>query len=225
MEKICFPHLLVILAVFLAGCAKVGPDFVRPDAPVSANWLEARDGRLNNQPVNYRNWWQAFDDAALDKIIDLAYRQNLSLRIAGLRVLEARAQLGIAVGRLFPQTQQVYGSLEYNRVSERSLQLGAINNPNYEQAEVGISATWEIDFWGKYRRNIESADANWKASLADYDNALVSLTADVANFYITVRTLEKRIQIARQNTQIQKESLRIAEARFHGGTSSQRDVE
>ena len=161
----------------------------------------------------------------LNRVIDIAYRQNLSLKIAGLRVLEARAQLGISVGMLFPQDQRLTGSLEYNRVSERAFQAGALLNNRYDQAQVGITAAWEIDFWGKYRRNIESANELWKASLADYDSALVSLTADAASFYIAIRTLEKRIDIVRQNIETQKEGLGIALARYNAGTTSQRDVE
>jgi NodT family efflux transporter outer membrane factor (OMF) lipoprotein len=90
---------------------------------------------------------------------------------------------------------------------------------------VGLNAGWELDFWGKFRRTIESADANWLATVADYDNALVSLTADVANSYITIRTLEQRVLIAHENAETQKESLKIAEVRFKYGTVTQLDVE
>ena len=82
-----------------------------------------------------------------------------------------------------------------------------------------------LDFWGRFRRAIESADASLAGTVADYDNALVSLTADVANSYILIRTLEKRIGIARENVETQKESLKIAEARFRYGTASELDVE
>ena len=141
-------------------------------------------------------------------------------------MLEARALLGIAIGQLFPQVQQANGSLEYNRISERSPQAGVRGgNLTYAQSQVGLMANWELDFWGKFRRAIESADAGLSATIADYDNTLVSLTGDVANAYVLIRTLEKRIDIARQNIETQKESLKIAEARFGGGTTSQRDVE
>ncbi|MFZ0050305.1 MAG: efflux transporter outer membrane subunit, partial [Desulfobaccales bacterium] len=79
--------------------------------------------------------------------------------------------------------------------------------------------------WGKFRRAIESAESGLLASVANYDNALVSLTADVASNYISIRTLEKRLDIARENVETQRESLEIAEARFGGGATSQRDVE
>ena len=83
----------------------------------------------------------------------------------------------------------------------------------------------ELDFWGKFRRAVESANASLLATVADYDSALVTLTADVANNYITIRTLERRLDIARQNVESQRESLEIVEARFQYGTVSQLDVE
>jgi NodT family efflux transporter outer membrane factor (OMF) lipoprotein len=96
---------------------------------------------------------------------------------------------------------------------------------NYQQAEIGLSAGWELDFWGKFQRAVESAQADWQASVADYDQALVSLTGDVAGSYILIRTLEKRIDIARRNAEAQREAVKIAEARVRYGTTTQLDVE
>ena len=140
-------------------------------------------------------------------------------------MLEARAQLGMPIGGLFPQTQQASGFLQYNRISETSPLAGAFSRFTYTQDQVGISVSWELDFWGRFRRTIESADAAWHGTVADYDNALVSLTSDVANSYILIRTIEKRIDIAHQNVETQRESLKIAEARFRYGTTSELDVE
>ena len=90
--------VLFTCAILVAGCTKVGPDYVRPETAVSQTWLEAGDKRVKTEPAEYRNWWKAFNDPTLDRLIDTAYRENLTLRIAGVRVLEARAQLGIATG-------------------------------------------------------------------------------------------------------------------------------
>ena len=159
----------------------------------------------------------------LGRLTDRAYAENLSLRIAGLRVLEARAQLGIAVGGLYPQDQQARGYWQYNRTSENAPQAAISSRLDYQQAEIGFSAGWELDFWGKFRRAVESAQADWQASVADYDQALVSLTADVAGSYILIRTLEKRIDIARRNVAAQREALEIAEAGVRYGTTTQLD--
>ena len=224
MSPCKFYLVLVISFLLSVGCIKVGPNFLRPKVAVSPNWLDAGDQRVKTEPADYRNWWRAFNDAVLDRLIDRAYRENLSLRIAGVRVLEARAQLGIAVGGLFPQIQQAFGFLQYNRTSERAPNFTS-SLLNFRQSELGFQAAWELDFWGKFKRAIESADASLLATVADYDNALVSLTADVANSYVLIRTLGKRINIARQNVETQKENLKIAEAKFHYGTASQLDVE
>jgi NodT family efflux transporter outer membrane factor (OMF) lipoprotein len=227
----------VLLALFVAfllfGCS-VGPNFVRPKAEVSPSWLEEGDPRVKTTASDYRNWWKAFSDPVLDRLIDRAYQENLSLRIAGVRVLEARAQLGIATGRLYPQTQQASGSLQNIRTSERSQQAAFVQSSpgppvgnlfEYWQDQIGLNATWEIDFWGKFRRAIESADSNLLATVADYDSVLVSLTADVTNSYILIRTLEKRLGIARRNVETQEEILKIIEDRFQYGTASRLDVE
>ncbi|HMK66032.1 MAG TPA: TolC family protein [Thermodesulfobacteriota bacterium] len=206
------------------GCATVGPDYQRPPVEPSSRWLESEDSRLSTSLPIQQAWWEGFEDPVLNRLVETAYKENLTLRQAGLRVLEARAQLALAMGGLYPQSQQVSGDLQYFRASERSLQAGVIPL-SYGQAQVQFSAAWEIDFWGKYRRAIESARAGWQGSLDDYDNALVSLTADVANAYFLIRTLEKRIDIARQNAKAQAESLEIAQARLRYGSTAQLDVE
>jgi NodT family efflux transporter outer membrane factor (OMF) lipoprotein len=220
-----FSLVWLLLFLVMAGCVKVGPDFSPPAATVSPNWLEAGDQRVKTGAAEYRHWWRAFNDATLDRLIEKAYRENLSLRIAGVRVLEARAQLGIAIGGWYPQTQQAFGSVEKIRYSERSPQAVFSQNLHYFQSEVGLTAAWELDFWGKFRRAIEAADASLEATVADYDSTLVGLTGDVASYYIQIRTLEKRLHIARQSVATQQETLKIAAARFRHGTTTQRDVE
>ena len=221
-----WPPLLLALSL-LTGCTMVGPDFLRPIGKLSSQWLEAEDHRIGTSPATYREWWKCFDDPVLEALVQTAYQQNLPLRIAGVRVFEARAQLGIAVGEFYPQTQQALGSTNFNRISETSPQLTSPTGIglSYMQAQIGLGASWELDFWGKYRRAIESADANLLSTIAAYDNVLVALTGDVASTYVQVRTLEERLRIARENVEIQKEGLTIAQARFQGGAASDRDVQ
>jgi NodT family efflux transporter outer membrane factor (OMF) lipoprotein len=217
---------VLLLSFFLvAGCIKVGPDFTPPQATVAKDWLDAGDRQVKTASSGHRDWWKAFNDPALDRLIDTAYRENLNLRLAGVRVLEARAELGVAVGELFPQTQQAFGSVEKYHYSKHAPTAAFNQNLRYFQSEVGLQASWELDFWGKFRRAIESADASLVAAVADYDATLVSLTGDVATSYILIRTLEKRLDIARQSVATQTEVLQIAEAKFRGGTTTQRDVE
>ncbi len=222
---------VVLGGTLWSGCTKVGPDYQRPPVEVNQNWLDTKDPRLESGYQEYRTWWKAFKDPTLDRLIETAYQENLDLRVAGVRVLAARAQLGIATGQLYPQTQQVTGQYQKERISSGTAFLGSSNvgssfgGLSLAQSQIGLSASWEVDFWGKFRRAIESADAGLMASIANYDSALVSLTANVANFYITIRTVERRLDIAHRNVETQRESLKIAQARFSGGTTSQRDVD
>ncbi len=188
---------------------------------------DSGDQRVGTGSTTYRDWWRAFNDPAMDRLIARAYRDNLSLQQAGARVLQARAQLGIAVGEIYPQTQQAVGAVQYYRTSDRAATGAAFNGGSftYWQSQFGAQASWELDFWGRIRRGIESADANLLATLADYDTTLVTLTADVANAYIALRTAEERIRIARENVETQEQTLKIVEARFKYGTVTQRDVE
>jgi NodT family efflux transporter outer membrane factor (OMF) lipoprotein len=205
----------------------VGPNYQRPNVSVSPKWGETGDQRVSTESTMYRDWWRAFNDPALDRLIARAYRDNLSLQQAGVRVLQARAQLGIAVAEIYPQTQQAVGAVQYFRTSDRAFApVPAFSSSfTYWQSTIGAQASWELDFWGRIRRGIESADANLLSTLADYDTTLVTLTADVANAYIALRTAEERIRIARENVDIQEQTLKIVEARFKYGTVTQLDVE
>ena len=95
-SKLKATSLLVLLS--LGACTKVGPDFEMPEAPLQGTWLEEADKGVKAEPADISTWWQVFDDPVLTRLIGAAYKKNLTLQSAGLRVLEARAQLGIAVG-------------------------------------------------------------------------------------------------------------------------------
>ena len=101
---------LLGLVGLTVGCAAVGPDFQRPEAATADTWLQAEDERVDTARAEYEDWWKVFADPALDRLIERAYRQNLGVQIAGLRILEARAQLGFATGLKYPQSQSVGAS-------------------------------------------------------------------------------------------------------------------
>ena len=214
----------LIAVVFLTtGCTMVGPDFVKPQAPVAKQWMESSDSKIITGVSEYRQWWTVFHDPVLTDLVETAYRQNLPLQISGLRILQARAQLGVVVGNLYPQLQQGRGAATYSSISDNAPNsLGA--DDAYWQYNAGFDAAWELDIWGKYRRAVESGVANLETSIAGYDNILVSLTAEVARTYIVMRTFEERLEIARQNVKIQQHSLQIAEVRFKAGAVTELDV-
>jgi len=212
----------VAMVLFMGGCTMVGPDFVKPDAPLLEKWTETQVPGLSAGETDYSRWWHVFDDPVLNNLVEKAYEQNLSLQIAGIRIFEARAQLGIAIGTLYPQQQSVSGGLSNNKLSTDS-EIPFIDG-SFNALSLGFDATWELDVWGKFRRSVQTGVANLQATVADYDNVLVSLTAEVARTYIMIRTLEKQIMIAGDNVTLQKESLRIAQVRFTEGAVTELDV-
>ena len=225
---------LMILAASLCGCTsfkeyiqngfKVGPNYCQPPAPVAQEWIDANDKRVRSDADDLSKWWTVFNDPGLDALICCAYRQNLTLREAGCRVLEARAQLGITTGQIFPQSQTFTGSYSRNAASREVVSGQGIVKPFYNQWNYGFNLNWELDFWGRFRRAIESDTANLNASVEGYDDVLVTLLGDVAANYVEMRTYEGRIEFAMANVRLQRETLTITEARFRGGTTSELDV-
>lgn len=213
---------VLVLTSLLSGCYKLGPDFAPPEVKVADGWLDHDNATLKRG--DFREWWKVFKDPALDRVIDAAYRQNLGLKAAAVRILEARAQFGIAKGQLFPQKQQLGVDLFHNQLSGNTPNLTTFDRI-YTSFETGFDALWEIDLWGKYRRGIESAEANLEASQLDYDDVLVSLTAEAASGYTQIRAFEQRLALAKDNADIQQRSLRIAEAQYRNGISTELDVQ
>jgi NodT family efflux transporter outer membrane factor (OMF) lipoprotein len=215
-----FPPLLT-LALFCDGCTpfteyvhngfKVGPNYRKPPVAVAPDWIDASDKRLRRGPDDLSRWWTVFNDPVLNNLIDTAYRQNLTLRQAGFRVLQARAQLGIAVGNFFPQSQTMMGSYVREAVSAETANRSVSSTANrfFSQWDYGFTLAWELDFWGRFRRAIESAGATLDASVEDYDDVLVTLLSDVATAYVQMRTLEQRIKYARKNVGILQKLYKI----------------
>jgi NodT family efflux transporter outer membrane factor (OMF) lipoprotein len=215
--------VLVFLACLLCGCA-VGPDYLRPEAPELPAWSASDSPAIRSEAGDVGRWWQVFNDPALDRLIETACQENLDLHIAGLRILESRAKLGIAVGGLYPQQQAVRGGWTHTRLSKHTANTQPGMDMNYGEAGLGFDAAWELDLWGKFRRAVEAGTAMLDASVAQYDDILVTLTAEVTRTYVLMQTLGARLAIARENAQIQKRSLQVTQARFQGGYVSELDV-
>jgi len=213
--------LLSALLLSLVGCS-VGPEFARPQTTVNPEWSDKSDPHLSTQTPADSAWWNGFHDPALDTLVDLAYRQNLTLQVAGLRIMEARAQLGLATGRKWPQVQAVSASATAVGLSNNG--KTPVFDRNFWDYQVGFDAFWELDFWGKYRRDIEAQRASYFAAIADYEDALVSLLAEVARTYAVIRTQEVLLAQARANATLQEDGLRIAQSRFRNGATSELDV-
>ena len=212
-------------AALLGACTILGPDFQRPRVPWLDGWKGGSLESLAADPRSLRGgqtqeWWRNFDDPVLDQLVAEAQRVNPSVRTAGIRIMEARAQLGIAGSTLYPQVQQATGELLW-----AGEQRAGARDVSAVSFSAGLQIGWELDFWGKFRRSIESADAGYFASIAQYDDLQVLMAAQVASLYCSIRTVEARLVIARENAALQKRSLEIAERLFKGGTDSELDVQ
>ncbi|AGA27278.1 efflux transporter outer membrane subunit [Singulisphaera acidiphila] len=239
------PAVLLVALVVGSGCGttslkeyvhnglKLGPNYGRPPAPVAPAWIEAENPAVRNAPLESDDWWSVFSDPTLTTLIQRSYEQNPTLRVVGARVLEARAGQAIAVGNIFPQSQQALGS--YARVNlspnlppfnSLAAALPANSVPlSFSNWFFGFNLSWELDLWGRIRRNVESTNATLDASVEDYDAALVTLFADIASNYVQYRVSQQRIKIAQSNVQIQEQVLSLADQKFRVGTTTRLDVE
>jgi NodT family efflux transporter outer membrane factor (OMF) lipoprotein len=218
----------VCTALALQACTNLGPDYQEPEVAWLEEWQTDLYGQsmvaTPDQAEDLQFWWEAFDDPVLNGLIVTARKANPSLRIAGLAILESKALLGIATGAQYPQVQRANGS--WARVDSWPTDGdNSGDHSNLNSYGVGFDVGWEIDFWGRYRRSIESADAAFFASITNHHNAQVLLAAQVAQAYYAYRTAARQIEIARENAALQERSLEITTNLFEGGQSAELDVQ
>jgi outer membrane protein TolC len=128
----------IVLLPILTGCM-VGPDYQKPDAPVNDAWLSQTATATPTDTASVR-WWESFKDPTLSALVQKAYEQNLSIKSAGLRVIEARARRGIAVGRFFAQSQEVFGGIANRQLSYNAAGTGT--ETAFSDAQIGLQAAW-----------------------------------------------------------------------------------
>jgi NodT family efflux transporter outer membrane factor (OMF) lipoprotein len=212
----------------LSGCFMVGPDFSRPSvkagdqyqATAKTQFTESL-GENSNQILDPVEWWQSFNDPTLNALLKQAAAQNLTLQQAAIRIYQLQAQLGVTDATILP-TVALSGSYANTRNSNLQEITNSPGNLVFNNAVVQLN--WELDFWGKARRGIESSLNSYMSGVAAFYSADVSISADVANTYINIRNNEELIAVATTNLALQKESLRIAGARFKYGATSMLDL-
>lgn len=225
MNRLLFCVVLLFTPALFQGCTMLGPDYNEPHV----EWLDTYQTDLYGQAQpavagqdDLRFWWQIFQDPTLNRLIEIARKNNPDLRIAGLRIIESRALLGISIGSRFPQLQQATGGL----VRIDSWQTEGKNSGQHNdltEYNLGFNIGWELDFWGRFRRGIESADAAYFASIATQQNLQVLLSSQVAQTYYAYRTTEKQIEIAQMNADLQKRSLEITKRLYESGQAAELD--
>lgn len=217
--------LLLMEGLGLSGCVRLGPDFQAPGEAWIEHWNSPALEQASQQrpQPDTRQWWQVFADPVLDRLIAETDAHNSSLKVAGLRVMEARAQLGIAQSGRYPQLQQASADSLY---FDRNQSGGRIpQDSHFWQHSAGFDIGWELDFWGRFSRAIESSDASYFAAQANYEDVLVLLRAQVADTYFALRTTEARLRVARENAGQQKRSFEITEKLFNSGQTAELDLQ
>jgi NodT family efflux transporter outer membrane factor (OMF) lipoprotein len=217
--------IVALLSLINSGCTsfsewvgngfKVGPNYQKPPTPVADAWIDSKSKEIKSDTVDLAGWWTVFKDPKLNALVEQAYRENINLRSAGSRILAARAQRNIAVGNLFPQTQQATASYTHTNLSETTA-----NPPPhrfFDNNGVGFNLSWELDFWGRFRRSVEVADRVLDASIENYDDVLVLLISEVATTYVEIRVFQQRLKYVADNIAIQSKLVEQAEDRLKGG--------
>jgi multidrug efflux system outer membrane protein len=226
--KTSYLILTATLAAATAGCA-VGPDYHKPAASAPAQWSGTLAGGETTAPDTVTAWWRTFKDPELDSLIDRAVASNLDLRIAQARVREARARYGIASAELAPSAG-VSGADSRQQASHHQPVIGSVPVPpatpfDNQVYQAGVEASWEIDVFGGRRREVEAAQAEVGASENYRRATLMVLLGDVARNYVDVRGTQRRLQIADENIEAQRQGVAIARDRFEHGIATDLDVE
>ncbi|SFV58457.1 putative outer membrane protein [hydrothermal vent metagenome] len=203
--------IFLIVPFLISGCVKLGPDFKGIDnPPIPKKWRQ--NHKTDSLVVN---WWESFHDKSLNTLIDKAYGQNLDIQSAALRIVQARAALGFSKGLLFPQSQKLSAKATTTKSNLVDIQTYGVN----------FDLGWEIDIWGKYARGVESTEALLYASVASYDNIMVSILAEVARSYIGYRTAQERLIYAQRNVAIQKRVVNMTQIQYNAGNVSNLDTQ
>jgi multidrug efflux system outer membrane protein len=230
--------LAIALAAIPLGCS-VGPNFTRPDPHVPPRWSPASaSSSVNTEPQAVVNWWTTFQEPMLVSLIERSTASNLDLRSAVLRITEARAEREVASAAFWPQID-ANTSFTRQRLSETTTtgaqftKFGSVKIPGvpsssfpnpYNQFQLGGSASWEIDLFGRVRRSVEAANADLQASVEDQRAVLVSLCADVARNYIELRGAQLRRDVTEQSLATQTELYDLTRQRQAVGLTTELDV-
>ena len=215
-----FIVLFMGLVMFLAGCA-VGPNYRRPavDVPAAYRGLaEDEMGRSEPPSLGEEKWWDVFQDKELQSLIRIAIKNNYDVRIAAARVLEARAQLKITRADQFPSLSGGAGI-----TGQGNPAVGPIPSYQLTEGQVNLSASWNLDFWGRYRRATEEQRARLLAQGWAQQAVISTLVANVASGYFQMRELDLQLEISKRTLASRKESLELTSLRTEHGIDTMLD--
>jgi len=208
---------LLVLPLF--GCT-VGPDYVRPEVDSPETW---RIDYAAAAGVSNLRWWEQFQDPVLDELIDIALEENKDVRIAAARVLEFAARVDIFRSGFFPQLGY-QGDASRNRVSRDVFGGVPSGDRNYNNYAAAANLGWELDVWGRIRRATEAARADLLAEEESRRAVILSLVSSVATSYVTLRQLDRQLEVSNETLESRAESLRLFEVKLKGGVVSELEV-
>lgn len=222
MKKLAF---LSVITILMAGCM-VGPNYKRPLVSAPADYRNAAPAQTAPTPaappssLGNENWWQVYQDPVLVQLIHTALEQNYNVRIAATKVLEAQAQLGITRSDQFPTA-----SVAADVYSQQNAKVSKLF-PAYQvnAGQLNLSVIWNLDFWGKYRRQTEAARAQLLASEYGQRAVMSSLVASVATAYFQLRALDSQLDIAERTLTDRQQSLHLTQVLATHGSASDLDV-
>ena len=202
---------MLLLAV-MEGCAPVGPDFEGVESVKTPKSWRTVPPASKSHSVR---WWHIFHDSTLNRLVKMVYEKNLDIESAGLRILQARALLGISESMYSPQLRELSANAMLSRKDEKSIRSAAL----------AFDLGWELDIWGRYAREEESSRAELYAAVAGYQQTVASIIAETAKNYISYRMAEERIVYAKYNIVIQERVARLTEIQFNAGNVSELDMQ
>jgi multidrug efflux system outer membrane protein len=216
--------ILTVLLTLLVGACTLGPDYNRPPLPVPDNYRGAQQPAAGESIADLP-WWEVFKDPVLQELIRNALNNNYDLRTAAARVEEARAQIGITRSFLYPQVSFNGGgsAQQVSRASDPPQSFGA--NRNFQNWLAGFGMVWEIDVFGRVRREAEAASAIYFASELDRRGVYITLVADIAQFYFDLRELDLELEIARRTLKLNDDTVRFYRNRYETGVSNRLELE
>ena len=204
---------------------KVGPEY-HPTLPdLEANWAPEAASIATECENECRYWWTLFSDPVLVDLVSTASQRNLDLKAAAMRICRSRFEQRIAVGNLFPQKQDAFARYTRFLYSYEAFPYDIIHlGGSVDDWQLGLNLDWEIDFWGRYRRAIELANAELAADCFKFGEIMLLLRAEVASSYIEYRTMEYKIRLAQSNVRLQKLTVDLIRDRFNKGMVDQLDL-
>ncbi len=226
---------MILLAI--GGC-NVGPDYQPPQVKVAGSYFAASSGgaagsstsrptQISEQAARVTQWWALFNNPTLNSLIDEALESNLDLRLAQARVREARALRAVASGGEYP-TISASAAYSYQRLSKNAPRYNAFSIPGFpwefDLYQAGFDASWELDIFGRVRREVQAADATVGASVEERRNVLLSLLAETARNYAELRGFERQLAIALQNQRLGRQTVELTRNRVANGVAPELDL-